>query len=167
MRAFSPARRAHSPTTTAPRLVHGVVDRSDGRRTVRGVRKSVILLFSLLALSACSSSNQTAAQSDGTNKTTETTGKPQPTAPLVTIAVGEKIPPGTAVVTQELPVACGEAVAGLRKLMDEYKSGFVLDQAGTDRLNKGIGEASSTCTQPDWERFYAFEFRGWLAPAKK
>ncbi len=147
--------------------MHGVVDRSDGQRTVRGVRKSVILLFSLLALSACSSSGQTAAQSDGTNKTTETTGTPQPTAPLVTIAVGERIPPGTAVVVQELPVVCADAVSDLRELMDDYKSGFVLDKAGTDRLNTGLGKASSTCTQPDWERFYAFEFRGWLAPAKK
>lgn len=125
------------------------------------MRYPAALVLAATILVGCSSG------SGSPEATTAKTTKPQPTAPIVTITPGEKLPPGTAVVVQELPDVCADAVDDLRKLMQEYDSGFVLDQAGSDRLNKGLGAGHSSCAQADWDRFYSFEFRGWLAPAEK
>jgi hypothetical protein len=138
-----------------------VVDLCKVRCTVSVVRYQAALVLAATLLVGCSSG------SSAPEATTAKPSKPQPTAPIVTITPGEKLPPGTAVVVQELPDACAEAVKDLRKLMQEYDSGFVLDEAGSDRMNKGLGAGHSSCEQPDWDRFYSFEFRGWLAPAEK
>lgn len=146
--------------------------------TVGGVRRSVFIISTVFLVLVCVAAVVvlvTRGNSIGKSKSTtprppsstaaNLTPEPVKQVPLLTLPSGELAPMGTSIVVQELPGACADAVAPLRKLMVDYKSGYVIDQRGVEIQNKATGVARQACSKTDFERFMNDEFLGWMAPA--
>lgn len=141
--------------------------------------------FAVLAavLTGCSSSSDDAAAPSGAPASASTDASAEPADPNATPEPQATIDPGlkeqvntevgAAPVPgqvdsskQELSEACTEAVAPVREIMAEYKSGLLItSDADNKALTDGLNAARLVCEKEDpqqWADFYASEYFGWL-----
>lgn len=122
-------------------------------------RRTVIIIASILAALSFGLLGVALVARTEHSTDTSTTTRPIPTLPT-----GQPPAPGRPPVHQELSARCTTAVAPLRALAVKYRSGLVLDAAGSDVLTDGLTQARTGCSAAEYQRFYTRELHGWLTP---
>jgi hypothetical protein len=153
----------------------------------------IVSLFALsvLTLSACADGNTETSPVAPSVSGESSVVAPQPTelsSPSSTVAVSpsstvvDTVPADVAVVpptapseavapgsldseVQKLEPSCEEAIAPIRALAAEFKSGLLLDAEASAVLTEALGEGSVVCSPEEWGRYQELELRGWLNAA--
>ena len=134
------------------------------------IKVTLVGIALVASLAACSSSKS--AETDGTSATAD----PTASTTQVTVVVDDSIKdalnvePGSAVIPgsievtpQELGKVCTDAVAPLRKVMEDFPS--VRQVQPVELFNDAMTSAKETCEKEspqEWADFYTKEVAGWI-----